>query len=117
MRSTDDRAAAVVVIIHRSVLPWRTRALIYQWAPACERARCEPSPYGSEIRVITVENAAADGEWRTEERDLTADLRAAFGKAPPSIEAIGVLCDADNTKDRAVADFGPLELLVAVGTH
>lgn len=113
VRSQDDRAAAVFVLVHRSILPWRTRGLLYQWAPGRECGRWTQSPYASDIKVITLENDAADGAWRSEQRDLDADLRAAFGALPQKIEAIGVLCDADNTGDRASADFGPLEIVIA----
>ncbi|NOT35092.1 MAG: DUF3047 domain-containing protein [Candidatus Eisenbacteria bacterium] len=112
LRSRDDRAAAVFVLIHRSVLPWRTRGLIYQWVEGQERGPWRPSPYAHDIRVITLEHSAAGGTWRSEVRDLEADLRAAFGELPKRIEAIGVLSDADNTRDRAIADFGAIEVSI-----
>lgn len=115
VRSGDDRAAAVFVLVHRSVLPWRTRGLLYQWVPARDCGRWTQSPYASGIKVITLENAPADSVWRSEQRDLSADLRACFGTVPPNIEAVGILCDADDTGDHAIADFGPLEIVTADG--
>lgn len=105
-RRLDDRAAAVFVLIHRSILPWRTQGLLYQWAPAGIAGRWTSSPYAAGIRVITLERAPAGEVWREERRDLRADLVAAFGAAPERIEAIGVLCDADNTGGSATAEFG-----------
>lgn len=113
VRSRDDRAAAVFVLVHRSILPWRTRGLLYQWAPGRDCGRWTQSPYASGIKVITLENAPADSVWRSEQRDLSADLRACFGAVPSSIEAIGILCDADDTGDHAIADFGSLEIVPA----
>ncbi len=107
-RKLDDRAAAVFVLVHRSLLPWRTRALIYQWAPAGEQGQWASSPYAPEIRVLTLELAPAGLGWRAEKRDLRADLLAEFGAIPEKIEAIGVLCDADNTAGVASAEFGAL---------
>jgi hypothetical protein len=104
----DDRAAAVFVLIHRSLLPWRTQGLIYQWAPAGESGRWTSSPYAAGIRVITLETAPAGEAWREERRDLQADLVAAFGALPERIEAIGVLCDADNTKGISTAEIGEI---------
>lgn len=108
-RSGDDRAAAVFVLVHRSLLPWRTRGLVYQWSESAPLATWARSPYASEIRVLTLENAPAGDGWRRERRDVAADLREAFGPDAGAIEAIGVLCDTDDTHDRAVAEFGEIE--------
>ena len=104
----DDRAAAVFILIHRSLLPWRTQGLIYQWAPAGEPGRWTSSPYAPGIRVLTLETAPAGPGWRAEQRDLEQDLLAVFGAIPVRIEAIGVLCDGDNTHENASADFGAI---------
>ena len=109
-RAGDDRAAAIFVLVHRSFLPWRTRGLVYQWAEGEPCDRWESSPYASGIKVITLQNGPAGGAWRTESRDLAADLRAAFGSLPDGIQAIGVLCDADNTGGVAEAEIGELRL-------
>lgn len=108
----DDRAAAVFILIHRSLLPWRTQGLIYQWAPAGEAGRWTNSPYAAGIRVITLETGPTGEAWRQERRDLNADLVAAFGEVPERIEAIGVLCDADNTKGVASSEIGEIQCTV-----
>lgn len=114
LKRADDRAAAVFVLVHRSIFPWRTRGLLYQWANGGECGRWTSSPYARGIKVITLENAPADSVWRSERRNLREDLKAAFESVPADIEAIGVLCDADNTGDRAIADFGSLRLMTMV---
>ena len=116
-KSLDDRAAAVFVLIHRSWLPWRSQGLIYQWAPKGEPDRWTSSPYASQIRVLTLERAPEGPGWRSESRDVRADLIAAFGKVPDHIEAIGVMCDADNTGSTAVAEFGEIVCETALGGH
>ncbi len=113
LRARDDRAAAVFVLVHRSFLPWRTRGLLYQWSTACARGRWTRSPYAADVKVLTLETSPAGPEWRNEQRNLEQDLRAAFGQVPKRIEAIGVLCDADNTRDRAMAEFGEIRCTVA----
>lgn len=109
-RAADDRAAAVFVMVRRSILPWRTRGLLYQWAPAATRAGWTSSPYASGIRVLTLSTLPSGPDWIEEQRDLRADLLAAFGEVPDRIEAIGVLCDSDNTGDEAIAEFGEIVL-------
>lgn len=109
-RAGDDRAAAVFVLVQRSILPWRTRGLVYQWADAGVCGEWESSPYASGIKVITLQNAPAGGPWRAESRDLGADLRAAFGPGQRTVQAIGVLCDSDDTGSVAASEIGELRL-------
>ncbi len=112
VRASDDRAAGVLVIVRRNpLLPWRTRALLYQWAPSRSRGEWSRSPFGREVHTVVLENAPADSVWRDEVRDLEADLVRAFGTIPSKIEAIGVISDADNTGGRAAAEFGTIEVL------
>ena len=44
VRARDDRAAGVLVIVRRSWIPGRTRALLYQWTPARPARRMEREP-------------------------------------------------------------------------
>jgi hypothetical protein len=108
VRRGDDRAAAVFVLVRRSWLPWRTRGLMYQWSPSVPRGDRSPSPYAGQIHVITLRDEPADTTWFDETRDVESDLREAFGELPASVEAIGVLCDSDDTGDRAAAEFGEI---------
>ena len=111
VRARDDRAAGVLVIVRRSWIPGRTRALLYQWTPARPAGEWSHSPYSGLVPSLVLRDAPADSTWREETRDLAADLRRAFGVAPERIVAIGVICDADNTGDHAVAEFGAIEVL------
>lgn len=110
VRSRDDRAAAVIVIVRRSFFPWRIKALLYHWVPDSEVGAWSKSPYSGNVKTLVIENAPADSAWRSVERDLGADLQQAFGELPERIEAIGVICDSDNTRERAEAEFGPIRL-------
>jgi hypothetical protein len=111
VRSRDDRAAGVLVIVRKSIFPWRVRALLYHWVPYVDLETWSTSPYSGNVKTLVVENAAADSVWRVVDRDLAADLKAAFGEVPKRIEAIGVICDADDTRERAEAEFGPIRLV------
>ena len=111
VRSRDDRAAGILVIVRRSRIPGRTRALLYQWSPARPAGEWSHSPDGRRVPTLVLRNAPADSAWREETRDLGADLLQAFGGVPETIAAIGVICDADNTGDRASAEFGPIQVL------
>lgn len=111
VRARDDRAAGVMVIVRRSLLPGRTRALLYQWTPVRPVGEWSHSPYSRQVASVVLRDAPADSVWREETRDLEADLRRAFGSLPERIVALGVICDADNTGGRAAAEFGPIQVL------
>jgi len=108
VRARDDRAAGVIVIVRRGWFPWSIRALLYQWTPAAAPGVWSRSPYSGNVRTLVLRSDPADSTWRTEHRDLGADLARAFGETPESIEAIGVICDADNTGATAAAEFGAI---------
>lgn len=58
------------------------------------------------VKYIPVATAAGyDGGWIEVRRDLVADYKAAFGKSPPKIKAIGVKSDANDTDGRAAAQI------------
>jgi len=111
VRARDDRAAGVLVIVHESWIPGRTRALLYQWTPAHPRGAWSRSPYSGRVATLVLEDAPSDSLWRVEARDLEADLARAFGRVPARIAGLGVISDADNTRGHAAAEFGSLEVL------
>ncbi|MGH7729963.1 MAG: DUF3047 domain-containing protein [Candidatus Eiseniibacteriota bacterium] len=117
VRARDDRAAGLLVVVRRSWIPGRTRALLYQWTPARPAGQWSHSPYSRRVATVVLRDAPADSSWREEVRDLGADLERAFGVTPERIVAIGVICDADDTGGRASAEFGPIEVLTGVEAH
>lgn len=114
VRARDDRAAGVLVIVSRSWIPGRTRALLYQWTPARPRGTWSRSPYSGRVATVVLEDAPADSLWRQQTRDLEADLARAFGRVPARIAGLGVISDADNTRGHAAAEFGGLEVLTGL---
>lgn len=113
LRGRDDRAAGIMVVVRRGFFPWSWRALLYQWTPAAQAGTWSRSPYSGNVRTLVLRDAAADSIWRDESRDLEADLIRAFGERPGSIEAIGVICDSDNTGGVAEAEFGRIDWIEA----
>ncbi len=105
----DDRAAGVVILYHKSILPWKIRALIYVWSDVLPQGTVVPSPYAKDVKVMVLRTGRRSG-WVEEDRDLAADYRRAFGEVPESVKALGVYTDADETKSEARAAYGPLYL-------
>ncbi len=129
-RNGDDFAARVYVFfdLPRSELSWAQRtkldlashalgetlptaALCYVWAGHEPVGSTAPSPFSSQIHTIVLQSGdALAGQWQTERRDVAADYRQAFGKAPPAITGVAVAADSDNSSGQATAWFGDLTL-------
>lgn len=86
-------------------------ALNYIWANQLPEGEFIPNPYADETVMVAVNSGTAQvGEWVTLERDIVADYKQAFGKAPPTIVGIGIMSDADNTGESATAWYGDIHL-------
>jgi hypothetical protein len=129
-RSGDDAAARVYVFfavprkslswyqrmkldVARHVLghPMPTAAICYIWDNHHAVGSIARSPFFSGVRTIVLQSGNRHaGTWQVERRDLAADYRAAFGRAPPHVSGIAVAADTDNTRSDAQAWFGALTL-------
>jgi len=103
--------ARVFVVFETSAIPLRTRAINYVWAAHEPVGAMFPSPYTKNVAMIVVRSGPADaGRWLGESRDVLADYRRFFGRAPTQISAVAVLVDTDNTGRAAEAWFADLVL-------
>ena len=67
-----------------------------------------PSIPTGKIQTIVVESGGGIGEWRELRRNVREDYRLAFGEEPWDIVAVGVMTDADNTREKARAQYGDI---------
>jgi hypothetical protein len=127
-KATDDYAARVYVFfdLDRSKLSlgdrlkmdmarafWGanlpTAALCYVWGTRDAIGTIGPNPYTDRVRMIVLERGdARGGQWVSEQRDLAADFRAAFGEAAPAVTGIALGADTDNTGARVEARFADI---------
>lgn len=85
--------------------------LIYVWSNQIAVETALPSPQIDRIRMVVVESGGARlGQWLTYRRNVLEDYRRAFGEDPGDIVAVGVLTDADNTRQSARALYGDITL-------
>lgn len=85
-------------------------SLAYVWADAAAGRPHLASPYTDRVAVIPVRSGPADlGRWLSEERDVAADYRRAFGQAPPEIVAVALMTDTDDTGSSAAAWYGDID--------
>lgn len=84
-------------------------ALNYIWERASPVGTIVPNPYTDRVKMIVMESGKDKlNQWVTEERNIVADYRKAFGEDPPTISGVAIMTDTDNTKESAVAYFGDI---------
>lgn len=128
--SREDSAARLVISFHGdpTKLDFEDRArlrlakifageplpyamLIYVWSNQIAVEVTLPSPQIDRIRMVVVESGKRRlGQWLTYRRNVLEDYRRAFGEDPGDIVAVGVLTDADNTRQSARALYGDITL-------
>lgn len=109
-KSGDDFAARVYVVFPQ-VLFWKTRAINYVWSAKLPKGTAIPNAYTANAVMVAVESGDGKaGTWVNEERNIFEDYTRFFGENPPSLGAVALMSDTDNTGDEAVAYFGDIFL-------
>jgi hypothetical protein len=104
-REGDDYAARVYVVFPHWFPP-KTRSINYIWANRLPRGSHIPNPFFSNAVMVAVESGAErTGAWVDERRNVLEDYRAIFGEEPPSVGAVAIMTDTDNTGESALACY------------
>ncbi|TNF60423.1 MAG: DUF3047 domain-containing protein [Burkholderiales bacterium] len=107
----DHLISELARLVTGEPLPYAT--LIYVWDNRHPVGTVIPNPHTTRIRQIVVESGPARlGRWVDFERDVQADFRLAFGRAPGPLNSVGLLTDSNNTRTTAHAWYGPITLTV-----
>jgi hypothetical protein len=73
-------------------------ALCYVWDGDLPEGTALWNAYTDRVWMIVSESGPGRvGQWVTEERDVAADFRAAFGEEPPPISGVAIAADTDQT--------------------
>ena len=109
----DDRAKLRLArALTAQGLPYAS--LIYVWMPGRPRGEVFRSPHTDRVRSIVVESGAEGvGKWRSYRRNVLEDYRKVFGEEPWDIVAVGLMTDADNTRQKARSYYGDITFLRA----
>ncbi len=110
VKSGDDYAARVYIIIDGGYLPWRTRALNYAWANNTQKYDVWPNAFaGKNAMMVAIRNKNdSTATWYHEKRNVLNDLREILGEEQTTIDAIAIMTDTDNNQDAAVAYYGDI---------
>lgn len=83
--------------------------LMYIWENRAPKERVIPNPHTTRIKMIVVESGHDKvGSWQEVTRNVAEDFRRAFGEAPGTVTAVGIMTDTDNTGENAHAYYGDI---------
>jgi len=86
-------------------------AVQYVWSQSEPVDAGWSNPYVADAYELVVRSGpAAPGEWHTEQRDLGADFRTAFGRPVDRIDAVCLMTDGDQTGALVEGWYGDITL-------
>ncbi len=112
VKATDDAAARVYFVwgLRDKGDLFKAEALGYIWGRTRRPGEIGASPFSERIGIICLRaGRSGAGTWQAERRDLAADYRTYFKRAPAGpVTAIAILTDTDDTNGAATASYGPI---------
>ena len=85
-----------------------TRALVYVWGGAHKKGALLPSPYSNKLRT-KIQRTPGTGSF-SEQVDLAADYRRAFGADPGVLIGVAITADSDDTGGKIEAAIANLNI-------
>lgn len=110
VKSGDDYAARVYVVIDGGLAFWRKKALNYVWASSSPKGKIWPNAFAGKYVMMIALRSYEDSTavWYEEKRNILEDLRKQFGEDIHSIDAVAIMTDTDNAGGRATAYYGDI---------
>ncbi len=110
IKSGDDYAARIYVVVDGGILIWRTRAMSYVWANAASKGEIWENAFAGKNALMMAIRSRQDkiSTWYHEKRNVYEDLKRLFGTEFDFIDAIALMTDTDNTHKRVKAYYGDI---------
>jgi len=110
IKSGDDYAARIYVVIDGGILPWRTKAVNYVWANNTEKGETWPNAFAGKSAMMMALRSSKDklSTLHFEKRNVFDDLKKLFGKEFYFIDAIALMTDTDNSHGQTKAYYGDI---------
>ena len=110
IKSGDDYAARIYVVVDGGILIWRTRAVNYVWASGAAKGDIWENAFaGGNAQMMALRNRRDSlSTWYDERRNVYADLKRLFGNEIRFIDAIAIMTDTDNTHGQVKAYYGDI---------
>lgn len=109
-KAGDDYAARIYVVFPHWFTPM-TRSINYIWANKLPKGSHTPSRYtANSVMLATQSGPENRGRWITERRNVREDYRKIFGEDPPTVGAIAIMTDSDDTGGSAIAWYDDIRI-------
>ena len=110
VKSGDDYAARVYVIVGGGLTFWRTKAINYVWASTSPKGKIWPNAFAGDHAMMIALRSSGDqtGTWYTEKRNILADLKQQFNEELRYIDAVAIMTDTDNAHGKVTAYYGDI---------
>lgn len=110
VKSGDDYAARVYLLIDGGLFFWNRRALSYVWANQSLAGSVWDNAYaGESVRMFALKSAKDPTEsWLYEKRNVYEDLKAVFGEEITSVDAVAVMTDTDDSNSTAITYYADI---------
>ena len=112
-KAGDDYAARLYLVFSNSRWnPLAVRTLVYIWDNKLPVGTMVPSTWALKRgRMVVLRSGDLDaGRWVTESRNVHTDFVDAFGYEPPTLRALVVAADTDQTGERVTTFFDDIYL-------
>jgi len=106
----DDYAARIYVVVSGGIAVWNTRALNYVWAQNSKKGDIWPNAFAKDNAMMMALRSSEDPlfTWHTEKRNIREDFIRLFGKEIRFIDAVVLMSDTDNTRNKVTAYYGDI---------
>ena len=85
------------------------RAISYIWGSHSPAGSMIANAYTDRVMMFVVQGGDEKvQQWVTQERNVYADYKKAFGEEPTMISGVAIMTDTDNTRESAVAWYGDI---------
>jgi len=110
IKSGDDYAARIYVIVSGGLLFWRTKAISYVWTNGSLKGEVWPNAFiGEKAMMLTVRSKEdKTGKWYLEKRNVFEDLKRIYGTEIRYIDAVAIMTDSDNSNGQVTAYYGDI---------
>ncbi len=110
VKSGDDYAARIYIIVSGGWVFWKTRAINYVWSSNQQKGSVWANAFvGKNAMMLALRNQHDEtGVWYEEKRNIHADLKQLFGEDIQFIDAVAIMTDTDNSGGHAISYYGDI---------
>ncbi len=110
IKSGDDYAVRIYVIVDGGIFPWRTKAVNYVWSNETTKGDIWPNAFAGKNAMMMSLRDKQDktSNWYYEKRNIYEDLKKLFGTEITFIDAVAIMTDTDNSHEEVTAYYGDI---------